>query len=71
MAMNEIEWRLIDPAATAPLAIGDLVSAEAGGLPVYEVLSIGDGRVWLRDQQGGRDHIMPTGALHWTLQHRR
>jgi len=52
---------------TARIAVGDLVSAEAGGLPVYRVLQLQDRRLWLREERTGRDHIAPADAMRWTL----
>ena len=48
-------------------AVGDLVSAEAGGLPTYRVLGIEDGRLLMRETQGGRDHIAPLAAMCWKM----
>ena len=64
--MPSVEWTLIDQARNAPIAKGDRVSIEAGGLPVYEVLEITDGRAWLRDERS-HDHLLPTSALRWKL----
>ena len=58
------QWNIID---RSRIAVGDLVSAEAGGLPVYRVLSLQDRRLWLREEQSGRDTIAPVDAMHWKL----
>ncbi len=50
------------------LKSGDLVSAEAGGLPIYRVLEVHDQRTWLREERTGRDHIAPVSALRWKLE---
>jgi hypothetical protein len=66
--MVNVEWSLISRSSQTPaIAPGDLVSAEAGGLPIYEVLDVADGCARLRDQQGRLDRVMPTGALRWRL----
>ncbi len=57
-------WNIIDRDGIAP---GDLVSAEAGGLPVYRVLALQDRRLWLREERSGRDHILPADAMRWKL----
>jgi hypothetical protein len=57
-------WNIID---RGHIAVGDRVSAEAGGLPVYRVLALQDRRLWLREEQTGRDHITPLDAMHWKL----
>lgn len=46
---------------------GDLVSAQAGGLPIYRVVALQAERAWLRDERGERDHIAPLSALRWKL----
>jgi hypothetical protein len=48
--------------------IGDLVSSDAGGLPIYRVLALQDQRTWLRDERSGRDHIAPLSSLRWKLE---
>jgi hypothetical protein len=58
------QWTVID---RSRIAVGDLVSAEAGGLPVYRVLALQDRRLWLREERTGRDHIVPVDAMRWTL----
>ncbi len=58
------QWNVID---RGHIAAGDLVSAEAGGLPVYRVLALQDRRLWLREEQSGRDHIAPMDAMRWKL----
>jgi hypothetical protein len=58
------QWNVID---RSRIAEGDLVSAEAGSLPVYRVLQLQDRRLWLREERTGRDHIAPVEAMRWTL----
>ncbi len=65
--MRAVEWSLIDPSSRTAISQGDLVSAEAGGLPIYEVMRVADGRVWLREEQSGRDHVAPVGQLRWIM----
>ncbi len=48
-------------------AVGDLVSAEAGGLPTYRVVGVEGGRLWMREAQSGRDHIAPLAAMCWKM----
>jgi hypothetical protein len=59
-----LHWSIIDRRGIAP---GDLVSGEAGGLPVYRVLALQDRRLWLREERSGRDHILPADAMRWKL----
>ncbi len=45
--------------------VGELVSAEAGGLPIYRIIALRDGRAWLKDLQDGADRVTPLTAFHW------
>ena len=60
-----IDWVYLDQAADVAVAAGDLVSAEAGGMPIYRVLSVADGRARLRELGDGADRVAPLGDLHW------
>ncbi len=50
------------------LTVGDRVSAEAGGLPIYRVVQVRDERVWLREERTGRDCLMSAAGLRWRLE---
>ncbi len=60
-----VNWIPLDPEAPGAIRVGDLVSAEAGGLPVYRVMAVGEGRAWLRDGEHQADSITPISRLHW------
>ena len=60
-----VDWVLLDEGGMDGVRIGDLVSAEAGGLPTYRVVALKDGRAWLRDQHTGADRISPLSCFHW------
>ena len=57
-------WVTVERFGVAP---GDLVSAEAGGLPIYRVLMLQGQRASLRDERSGRDHISPLHLLRWKV----
>ena len=60
---HAIDWVYFDGGdAVSP---GDLVSAEAGGMPIYRVISLTHGRAWLRDLRDGADHVAPLNGFHW------
>ena len=63
--MGRIDWALVDWASVTPIAVGDRVSTEAGGLPIFEVQRIAGDRAWLRDVQTGRDHVAAKRQLRW------
>ena len=58
------QWMAIDRSG---VQAGDMVSAEAGGLPIYRVLAQEGLNVRLQDQLSGRDHLAPLACLHWKL----
>ena len=60
--MDAIDWVLLD---NSDVQTGDLVSAEAGGMPTYRVMAVDDDRVWLRDDDHDFDWILPLSAFHW------
>ena len=60
-----VDWVLLDEAGLRTVRVGDLVSTEAGGMPTYRVVTLKDGRAWLRDVQSGADRISPLGCFHW------
>lgn len=60
---RNIDWIYFDGGdAVGP---GDLVSAEAGGMPIYTVVTVTHGRAWLRDLIDGSDHLAPLDGFHW------
>jgi hypothetical protein len=57
-----VDWVFLDKAA---VQIGDLVSADAGGMPTYRVVALEDGRAWLREGQHERIWVLPLAAVRW------
>jgi len=62
---REIDWEYLDRAATAEVHVGELVSADAGGMPIYQVMELSNGRAWLRDVDDGSDRVTPLADFHW------
>ena len=60
-----VDWVFVDSASADCVEVGDLVSAEAGGLPTYIVLAVQEGRAWLRDVEHRSDLISPLGRFRW------
>ncbi|HEX3408059.1 MAG TPA: hypothetical protein VHS81_12550 [Caulobacteraceae bacterium] len=60
-----VDWELLDEAARRGVAVGDLVSVEAGGAPTWRVLKLTEGRAWLRDDVRQMDCISPISQFHW------
>ena len=64
-ASHAIKWQLLDHAAEAPVGIGDLVSSDAGGMPIYRVLRLADGEVWLAGERQSDPRPMPLEGFRW------
>ena len=62
---REIDWQYLDAPSELSVRIGDFVSADAGGLPIYRVIALAGGRVWLREEHDGSDRVAPLSAFHW------
>ena len=62
-----IEWEYFDRDTLGVISVGALISAEAGGLPIYRVMRLGDGRAWLRDVLEGSDRVTPLAGFHWRI----
>lgn len=61
---SHIDWEFLSgaPALVRP---GDLISADAGGLPIYRVMSLEGDRAWLRNLETGADLVTSLYAFHW------
>ena len=57
-----VDWVLLD---NAGVQVGDLVSADAGGMPTYRVVDLQGGRAWVRD--GAHDFVwdLPVSVFRW------
>ena len=62
---TEIDWQYLDIPSEQTVRVGEFVSAEAGGLPIYQVMALSDGRAWLREEHDGIDRVAPLSAFHW------
>lgn len=63
--IRAVEWAPLDHAAKDPVKVGDMVSAEAGGMPIYRVMALEDGRAWVATRQGAPARAMPLDSFHW------
>jgi hypothetical protein len=59
---SALDWTLVGKDA---VQVGDIVSAEAGGMPIYRVVALADGQAWLREEEHAGDQVLPLGRLHW------
>ena len=62
---NTVEWVLLDHAAPEPVKAGDLVSADAGGLPIYRVMALEEGRAWVAADQSAPARAVPLDRFRW------
>ena len=64
-ASRAVDWAPLDHAAKKPVRIGDMVSAEAGGQPIYRVMALEEGRAWVATRQGAPARAMPLEGFRW------
>ncbi|MBW8814795.1 MAG: hypothetical protein JF588_15360 [Caulobacterales bacterium] len=65
-AQPALQWEILDHAAAYPVRIGDLVSADAGGLPIYRVIGLSGRDVWLgEERERPTATVMPLDAFRW------
>lgn len=60
--MSAVDWV---PLAKDAVKAGDVVSADAGGMPIYRVIAVADGEVLLQDEQHAGVQRAPLDRLHW------
>jgi hypothetical protein len=60
--LRSLDWIPLD---REPVAVGDLVSAEAGGLPIYRVVALDEGRAWVATRQGAPARAMSLDGFRW------
>ena len=62
---RSVDWMLLDHTAAEPVAIGDLVSIDAGGMPIYRVVKVTAGHVWLDDERHDAVRELPLNLFRW------
>jgi hypothetical protein len=60
---HAIDWTPMTEAAE--VRVGDVVSAEAGGMPIFRVVALDGVRAWLGGERGGDAMLMPLTAFRW------
>lgn len=65
MASAAIKWELLDHAAERPVQVGDVVSVEAGGMPIFRVVGLAGTKAWLDDEVGRVRHLMTLDVFRW------
>jgi hypothetical protein len=62
--LHHLNWAPIDT-AREPVHVGDLVSADAGGMPIYSVVAVEEGRAWVAARLGAPARAMPLDGFRW------
>lgn len=62
---HAIDWVLLDHTAAHPVHIGDVVSVDAGGMPIYRVVALDGRSVWLDDERHDRAQVIPLDRFRW------
>ncbi len=65
MDVARIDWLYLHQDDERSVRVGEVVSADAGGMPIYRVMSRADGRAWLKNLDDDTDHLLPLRAFHW------
>jgi hypothetical protein len=65
-----VDWTPLDHAAREPVRIGDMISADAGGMPIYRVIAVEKGQAWVApaqvaSAQGAPVRAMPLDGFAW------
>jgi hypothetical protein len=66
--MGAVDWVLL---ANGAVEAGDLVSADAGGMPIYRVVAVEGGQAWLQGDRDPAIQKMPLHRFHWKAAHVR
>ena len=65
MSAHAIDWHILDHDAAEPVAIGDVVSVDAGGMPIYRVVAVEDGQVLLGGERDPSLRRMSLDSFRW------
>jgi hypothetical protein len=64
-SLRALNWVLLDDATDNPVKVGDVVSVEAGGMPIYQVMALADGQAWLDDERHAALEVLPLDRFRW------
>lgn len=65
MASAAIQWELLDHQADKPVQVGDVVSVEAGGMPIFRVVGLAGTKAWLDDEMGRVRRLTTLDGFRW------
>ena len=66
--MASVEWVLLDHVADRPVEVGDLVSVEAGGMPIHRVAGLAGRQAWLDEERTSVRRLVSLDAFRWRAQ---
>lgn len=61
---RSVDWALLDHTAADPVTVGDLVSVDAGGMPIYRVVQVAGAQVRVAGEHGG-ERDLPLDLFRW------
>ena len=62
---HAVHWTLLDHSAAEPVRAGDLVSVEAGGMPIYRVVAVGANGAVLEHETSPTTLVAPLDSFRW------
>ncbi len=62
---GNMDWVYLNGCSDADVRVGELISTEAGGLPIYRIMALKGGRAWLKDLEDDSDRVTLLTAFHW------
>jgi len=60
--MSAVNWV---PLSKEAVSVGDYVSTDAGGMPIYRVVKLANGQAWLQGERRPAVEVMPLERFHW------
>ena len=61
-SLSAVDWVLLNG---SDVRVGDVVSADAGGMPTYQVMALENGQAWVRDGEHDLVWVLPLSVFHW------
>jgi len=62
---HAIDWALIDQTSDQPVAVGDVVSTDAGGMPIFRVVGLKGRQVELANERDAVIGALPIDRFRW------
>jgi hypothetical protein len=62
--LRAVDWVVLDRAAPS-VKVGDLLSVEAGGMPIFQVTAVSGALVSLSDGRQPKEQVKPLECFRW------